>query len=228
MCGRFARTSPVETFANLFHAQGMEELPPAYNIAPTQNLLVARNMPNGNRELVNLHWGLVPRWSKGPDPKYSMLNARAETLATKPAYRDPFKQRRCLIAADGFYEWKKASATKQPYFIRLRGGQPCAFAGLWDYWVVEGEAPIASCTIITCDANQLVAGIHDRMPVILPPKLYDSWMNPKQTFLDALSELLKPYPDTLMEAWPVGREVNSPRNNSVDLLEPVTHPDNIT
>ncbi|MBU1193182.1 MAG: SOS response-associated peptidase [Gammaproteobacteria bacterium] len=221
MCGRFARTSPVETFATLFHAQSTDELDPAYNIAPTQNLLVARNTPSGIRELVNLHWGLVPHWSKGPDAKYSMINARADTLAKKPAYRDPVKQRRCLIAADGFYEWKKTGSTKQPYFIRLRGGQPCAFAGLWDHWEIEGEPAIESCTIITCDANQLVAGIHDRMPVILPPRLYDSWMNPKLTYMNALSDLLKPYPDTLMEAWPVGRSVNNPKNDSADLLEPV-------
>ena len=221
MCGRFARTSPTEIFATLLQAQSTDDPPPAYNIAPTQNLLIARTTPSGSRELVNLRWGLVPHWSKGPDSKYSMINARADTLATKPPYRAPYKQRRCLIAADGFYEWKKTGSAKQPYFIRLRGGQPFAFAGLWDHWEVEGEALIESCTIITCDANQLVAGIHDRMPVILPPKLYDSWMNPKQTYMDALSDLLKPYPDLLMEAWPVSRGVNSPKNNTADLLEPV-------
>jgi putative SOS response-associated peptidase YedK len=221
MCGRFARISSVETFAKLFAAGAIDALAPAYNIAPSQNLLLARSAAEGGRELVTLHWGLVPHWSKGPDPKYSMINARADSVATKPAYRDAFKRHRCLIAADGFFEWKKAGTTKQPYFVRLRGGQPYAFAGLWDHWETAGQAPIDSCTIITCDANPLVAAIHDRMPVILPPRLYDTWMDPKQKDTRALAALLKPYPDTLMEAYPVDLAVNSPRNDSAALLVPV-------
>lgn len=166
------------------------------------------------------HWGLVPFWSKGPDPKYSMINARSDAVATKPAYREPFKRRRCLIAADGFFEWKRVGNKKQPYFIRLRGGQPFAFAGLWDHWEDEGQEPIDSCTIITCDSNQLVGTIHDRMPVILPPKVYDEWLDveTKRTRLEAL---LKSYPDTLMEMWQVGLEVNSPKNNAANLLKPI-------
>lgn len=221
MCGRFARTSSVETFAKRFHAHAIDALAPAYNIAPTQNLLLARSAPDGGRELVTLHWGLVPHWSKGPDPKYSMINARADSVASKPAYRDAFKRHRCLIAADGFFEWKKTGTTKQPYFVRLRGGQPFAFAGLWDHWEAEGQAPIDSCTVITCDANPLVGAIHDRMPVILPPRLYDTWMDPGQKDTRTLAALLKPYPDTLMEAYPVGLGVNSPRNDSAALLDPV-------
>lgn len=218
MCGRFARISSVETFAQLFHASAVGELAPAYNIAPTHALLLARTSPEGHRELASLHWGLVPHWSSGPDPKYSMINARADSVAAKPAYRDAFKRRRCLIAADGFFEWKKAGKTKQPYFVRLRGGQPFAFAGLWEHWEAEGQAPIDSCTIITCDANPLVAQIHERMPVILPPRLYDAWMDPAQQNTRALTDLLKPYPDLLMEAYPVGLAVNSPRNDSPEVL----------
>ncbi len=222
MCGRFTRTTPPERFATLFDATGVVDLHPSYNIAPSQNILAARNTPDGGRELVALHWGLVPHWSKGPDPKYSMINARADSLATKPAFRDPYKRRRCLIAADGFYEWRKLDDSKQPYYIRLRGGQPFAFAGLWDHWEAEGAAPIESCTIITCDANALVAGIHERMPVILPPRLYTAWMDPKVAGGAALSALLKPYPDTLMDAYPVGRGVNSPKNDSPELIEAIS------
>lgn len=221
MCGRFARTSPIETFAHLFETPGFIDMHLSYNVAPTQNILVARNGLDDRRELVALRWGLVPHWSKGPDSKYSMINARADTVATKPAYRNPFKRRRCLIAADGFYEWQKIGSAKQPYFIRLRGGQPFAFAGLWDHWEMDGEAPIESCTIVTCGANSLVADIHDRMPVILLAEDYSAWMKPHMD-TSALTPLLKPYPDSLMEAFPVGRGVNSPKNNSSELIEPIT------
>lgn len=221
MCGRFVRTSSVDNFARLFNARSMGGMVPIYNIAPSHALLLARNTSQGVRELVSLHWGLVPHWSKGPDPRYSMINARAESVPTKPAYRDAFRRRRCLIAADGFYEWKKVGRTKQPYFVRLRGGQPFAFAGLWDHWEVEGQPPIDSCAIITCDANPLVAAIHDRMPVILPPKAYDAWMNPGNMDKRTLVELLKPYPALLMEMWPVGLRVNSPANNDPSLTDPL-------
>lgn len=220
MCGRFARFSPPEIFATLLQVQGTLMVEPSYNIAPTQAILAARAVETGDREFVHLHWGLIPHWSKGPDPKYSMINARADSVANKPAYRDPFKRHRCLIPADGFYEWQNLGNGKQPYFIRLRGGQPFAFAGLWDCWTGEGTLPIESATIITCDANALVEPIHERMPVILPPRLYDRWLDPTARPAQ-LIELLKPYPDLLMEAYPVGREVNSPRSDSSALIAPL-------
>lgn len=219
MCGRFARTSSIDTFAQLFQAQGTVELAPSYNIAPTQDLLVARTNADGLRELAILHWGLIPHWSKGPDPKYSMINARADTLTSKPAYREPFKRRRCLIAADGFYEWAKTEHGKQPYYIHLRGRKPFAFAGLWDHWEHEGEV-IESCTIITTDANARVATIHDRMPVVLPQKAYEAWLDPTQMNPFKLLPLLVPYPDTLTEAYPVSRAVNSPKTDTPDLINP--------
>lgn len=221
MCGRFTRITPPETFAKLFDAGGVVDLPPSYNVAPSQDILAARNTPDGGRELVALHWGLIPHWSKGHDPKFSMINARADSVADKPAYRDAYKRRRCLIAADGFYEWRKIGNAKQPYFIRLRGGQPFAFAGLWELWEGEGGERVESCAIITCDANALVADIHDRMPVILPPRLYDAWMDPAVTGGHKLAALLKPYPDTLMDMRPVSRAVNSPKNDSPALIEAV-------
>lgn len=218
MCGRFARTSSVETFAQLFQAHGLITLSPSYNIAPTQNLLIARANAEGLRELAALHWGLIPHWSKGPDPKYSMINARSDTLTTKPTYREPFKHRRCLIATDGFYEWAKSGDGKQPYYIHLRGKQPFAFAGLWEHWEQDGQV-IESCTIITTDANARISAIHDRMPVILPPKTYSAWLDPTQTTPFKLLPLLAPYPDTLMEAYPVSRAVNNPKNDSAELIK---------
>lgn len=221
MCGRFTRTTPPETFAKLFAATGSVAPRPSYNIAPSQDILAARNTTDGGRELVALHWGLIPHWSKGHDPKFSMINARADSVAEKPAYRDAYRRRRCLIAADGFYEWRKRGDAKQPYYIRLRGGQPFAFAGLWERWEGEGGERVESCAIITCDANARVAEIHERMPVILPPRLYDAWMDPTVTGGYRLAELLKPYPETLMEVYPVGRDVNNPKNDSPALIEAV-------
>jgi putative SOS response-associated peptidase YedK len=223
MCGRFARFSPIETFATLFNANGSPDAAPCYNIAPTHRVLAARNATNGTRELVTLHWGLIPHWSKGPDPKYSMINARADSVASKPAYREPFRNKRCLIAADGFFEWRKVDDSKQPYFIRIRHGQPFAFAGLWDHWQAEGRDPLDSCTIITTAANALIATIYDRMPVILPPKYYAMWLDTDNLKHNAVLELLKPYPDLLTEAWPVGKAVNNPMNDSEALLAPAPH-----
>ena len=219
ICDCFARATPVDDFTELFGAESIAALSPSYNVAPSQNILAARITTDGSRSLCLLHWGLVPFWSKGPDPKYSMINARADTLASKPAYREPFKRRRCLIAADGFYEWKKTGTTKQPHFIRLREGQPFAFAGLWDHWEAEGKAPIYSCSIITTDANALVANIHDRMPVILTPKHYAEWLDPNWNSTKELEKLLKPYSDLLMEAWTVSASLNNPRHNDAHLIK---------
>lgn len=221
MCGRFVRTTSVDIFAQMFKARGMGGLTPTYNVAPSQAILLARNTHEGTREMVSLYWGLVPHWSKGPDPKYSMINARAESVATKSAFRDAFNRRRCLIAADGFYEWKKEGGTKHPYFIRLRRGRPFAFAGIWDFWESPSQLPMESCAIITCGANSLVETIHDRMPVILSQPSYDAWMAVTTPQADLVA-MLKPYPGQMMEAWPVGTAVNSPRNNWAALIDPLS------
>lgn len=221
MCARYTRSFPPNVFAQLVRAATALELPPAYNVCPSNDVLVARTAADGGRELALLHWGLVPHWSQGPDPKYAMINARADSVATKPSYRDAFKRQRCLIAADGFYEWRPMGKLKQPYYFRLRGGQPFAFAGVWDRWERDGQAPIESVAIITCAANALVAGVHDRMPVIIPPKHYDLWLERNIRGGAALESLLKPYPDTLMEMHPVSRAVNSPTNDSAQLIEPL-------
>ncbi|MCI0628561.1 MAG: SOS response-associated peptidase, partial [Acidobacteria bacterium] len=190
----------------------------SYNVAPTQAVLLARNAEDGGRELAALHWGLIPTWSKEPKTPYSTINARAETVAEKPAFRNTFRWRRCLIGADGWCEWKKLESTKQPYFIRLKTGDPFAFARLWARWEREGQR-IDSCAVIVTDATETLRFIHDRMPVILPPENYDAWMDPELTDPAPLKSYLKPYPSECLEAYPVSTRVNSPKNNRADLIE---------
>ena len=221
MCGRYIRTTPIERYAALFTAPGFVEAKTSYNIAPSSQVLLARNNARGGRELAALKWGLVPAWSKESRTEYSTINARAETIDEKPAFRSAFKTRRCLIACDGFYEWKKnAEGTKQPYFICLADRKPFAFAGVWERWEREGEI-LESCAIIVTSANALMAPIHDRMPVILSPDHYDAWMNPKETNAFALKSLLLPYSSDRMKAYPISSMVNNPRNNHSDLLLPL-------
>ncbi len=185
---------------------------------------MVRRRPDGvGRELALPRWGLVPSWSAGPDSGYSMINARAETVATKPAFRRAFRQRRCLVPADGFYEWAKVGTRKQPYFIRLRSGeQPMAFAGLWEHWASHtGQDVIESFTIIVTEANDLLRPIHQRMPVILAADDYGRWLDPEAA--DG-RELLRLCPPESLEAHPVSTRVNNPRNNDHGLVEPVAMP----
>ena len=217
MCGRFARFSSVQKFAELFGTGAGFSLTPRYNIAPTQALLLARNATEGNRELVSLYWGLIPYWSKEARTGCSSINARAETVADKPTFRDAFRYRRCLIAADGFYEWRKLERTKQPYFIALKGREPFAFAGIWEHWA-RGDQSIDSCAILVTEANELTKGIHDRMPVILAPEAYDPWMDRSLTNPEPLKALLKPYPPERMVAYPVSTAVNDPKNDDPELI----------
>ena len=219
MCGRFVQSSPVERYARMFGAAATVESAPRYNAAPTQPILAVRVAPSGMRELVPLRWGLIPAWSAGPDNRYSMINARAETVHQKPAYRDAFRRRRCLIPADGFYEWRQECSGREPYYIRLRDGEPFAFAGLWESWQQPGGERIDSCTIIVTEANELVRPIHDRMPVILPPESHTAWLDPDQRDPARLLPLLRPYPAQAMAAWRVSRRVNNPRHDGPDLIE---------
>ena len=221
MCGRFIRTSPIERYSALFSAPGTLDLKPSFNIAPSSQILLARGNGKGGRELVSLKWGLVPFWSKEPKTEYSTINARAETIDEKPTFKNAFKSRRCLIASDGFYEWKKnADGTKQPYFIGLVDNKPFAFAGLWEQWEREGHV-VESCTIIVTSANELMAPIHDRMPVILSQDYYEAWMNPKETNSSRLKSLLLPYPSDRMKAYPISSRVNTPKNDESTLITPL-------
>jgi putative SOS response-associated peptidase YedK len=224
MCGRYVRYTSPDRFAELFGCDyGAADIDsaPSYNVAPSQRVLAARAKPDGGRELAALKWGLLPAWSREPKTPYSTINARAETVAEKPFFRSAFRHRRCLIAADGFYEWRKASGHKQPYFVSLAGHEPFAFAGLWEHWQGGEGQVIESCAIIVTEANALMRSIHDRMPVILAPGDYELWLDPAVHDPRALEPLLRPFPAERMRAYPVSAAVNSPRNQGPELLEPL-------
>jgi len=218
MCGRFTLRTPSNVLLEQFLLSVEPELAPRYNIAPTQPVAVVRLDPHREgRQLAMLRWGLIPSWAKDPAMGNRMINARGETVAEKPAFRSAFKRRRCLVLADGYYEWQKRGREKQPYHIRLRDDRPFAFAGLWETWkgVADGPltGPIESCTIITMAANELTREIHDRMPVILHPKDHDLWLDPAVQDRDRLTPLLRPFDSDRMIAEPVSSHVNNPRND---------------
>ena len=183
-----------------------DELEPRYNIAPSQTVAAVRAAPGGEgREFVYLNWGLIPSWAKDAGIANKLINARGETLTEKPSFREAFKRRPCLVVADGFFEWDKKGETKRPYYFQLRDGRPFAFAGLWERWASPDGDNVETCTIITTAPNELLAQVHDRMPVVLPPEEYDVWLD-----VDARKELLQPFPSSEMIADPVGTQVNSP------------------
>ncbi len=219
MCGRFTlRTSP-QAVAKAFRLVGVPDFSPRYNIAPTQQVLAIR-LQNEMRQASFLHWGLIPSWADDPAIGNRMINARADGVAVKPSFRSAFKKGRCLIVADGFYEWKKTGKAKQPFFVRLKMDQPFAFAGLAEHWH-RGDKVIDSCTIITTDPNELMADIHDRMPVILSPNDYDLWLDPEFESKEKLQSLLRPYPADEIIAYPVSTLVNNPRNENPACVEPM-------
>lgn len=225
MCGRFTLRTPAKDVARMFAVESLPLLEPRYNIAPTQPVAAVRlNRTGTARELVNLQWGLVPSWAADPDFGARTINARAETAATKPAFRAAFKSRRCLIPADGFYEWQRQGARKQPYYIRLRADAPFAFAGLWEHWEREGKT-IDSCTLLTTTANALMAPIHDRMPVILDPAAYADWLDPNPKPAKELEKYLVPFRDDALIAIPVSTLVNNPRHESPECIAPVAGAD---
>ncbi len=221
MCGRYTLTTPVGTLAEEFGITGpLPEVWPSYNVAPTQQVVTVL-AEDGMRKLEMLRWGLIPPWADDPEIGSRMINARSETVAEKPSFRRAFKERRCLIPADGFYEWQRTDTGKQPYYVRKKDGRPFAFAGLWESWKNPEDSEIRSCTILTTDANELVGGIHHRMPVILPPEDYEVWLDSSIREADPLLPLLEPYPPGDMEAYPVSRFVNKPSNDEARCIEPV-------
>jgi putative SOS response-associated peptidase YedK len=214
-------TTPGEILAELFELDEKPHLEPRYNVAPTQEVAIVRRRADGRRELAMVQWGLVPFWAKERSIGNKLINARGESVAEKPSFRDSFKKRRCLIPASGFYEWQKVEGGKQPWCVRLKGDAPFGFAGLWSSWRdPEAGVELESCTIVTTTPNELVASIHDRMPVIVPRDRYSRWLDPAIQDPARLGELLVPYPAAEMEAFRVSKHVNSPANDDPRCLEP--------
>ncbi len=246
MCGRFVTASSPTLLAERFDVStvSVDEFEPSYNVAPRALVMAVRERHRDDedeRVLSRLRWGLVPSWAKDAAMGDRMINARAETVATKPAYKRPFARKRCIIPADGFYEWKvvappttpKGRPKKQPMFVHRRDGEPLAFAGLWDVWKVPDGADagaidgvgddgwLRSCVIVTTDANELLAPIHDRMPVVLPESAWAAWLDPANDDVEALRALLRPAAAELFEVWPVSPAVNKADNDTPELVKPV-------
>ena len=222
MCGRYAFFSPAEAVKRIFALDEVSEFEPRYNIAPTQSVPAVRAGEEGARAFAMLHWGLVPKWAKERAIGNRMINARSESLAEKPSFRDAFRKRRCLVLADGWYEWQVTPDGKQPWFIRMKDSRPLAFAGLWERWKDHKDgALLESCTIVTTDASQSIRKIHERMPVVLAEADRDRWLDTAFSETDKLSELLRPYESKALEAWPVSRQVNAPKNQGPALIAPV-------
>lgn len=227
MCGRFVSSTPVSALAEQFLAAEVRagEQPARFNVAPT-DAVYAIATTRGARRLGTLSWGLVPHWAEAPSGA-RLVNLRSETVPDRPGFARMLRHRRCIVPADGFYEWKAMGdgRPKQPFLVRARGGAPLAFAGLWDVWREPAEdgggEALRTCTVLTTEPNDLVAGLHDRMPVILPPEAWDVWLDPSVTDVDVLRPLLRPCPPELLEAWPVGTAVNSVRNDGPQLVEPL-------
>jgi putative SOS response-associated peptidase YedK len=227
MCGRFTLTADPEDLRQAFpwlnvpHGVLDQGMSPRYNVAPTQPVAVVAN--DGKNQLDFFNWGLIPSWAKDPEIGNRMINARAETLLEKPSFRAAFRRRRCLILADGFFEWQKTAGqkTRTPFYIQLRSATPFAFAGLWESWNSPDGSNILSCTIITTQPNALMQPIHDRMPVILPGEAYKFWLSPGEVDPHQLQALLQPYPAEAMRAYPISTLVNSPANDSPACIQPV-------
>ena len=221
MCGRFTLRTNAAALVEHFGGELPFDVPLRYNIAPTQPVATVRISPDdGCRRWQMVRWGLIPSWAKEESIGNRMINARAETLTEKPSFRSAWRRRRCLIPADGYYEWQKTGKSKQPFYIRLRDDSPFAMAGLWESWMNPATgAPVESCTVITTDANELTRPIHDRMPVILHAADYDRWLDPQLPNLDPLRELLRPFDSLAMRADPVSTLVNNPRNDDPRCVE---------
>jgi putative SOS response-associated peptidase YedK len=220
MCGRYRRTTAAEELARRYHIPipPQRDLPISWNIAPTQEVLAIRFHPQSKQRTLDvLRWGLIPYWAKDPKIAYKTINARVETVHTAPSYRQAFMKRRCLIPADGFYEWKKVPGGKIPYSIGMADNSPFVFAGLWEGWKDLGNNEwLHTCAIITGEPNEFVREIHTRMPVILPKEHHDAWL-----FGEAGKEILGPFPSDRMKAWPISDRINTPKNDDPEIIVPV-------
>jgi putative SOS response-associated peptidase YedK len=220
MCGRFTITSAPEAIRALFRYQEQPNFPPRFNVAPTQPIPIVR-LVNGTRQFALVRWGLLPSWVKDPKTFTLLINARGESVCEKPAFRAAMKRRRCLILADGFYEWKAVGGRKQPFFVRAKAGGPFAFAGLWETWTGPNGEELETGAIVTTRANRTLSPIHDRMPVIVPPEAFDLWLDGATVDPTTASALIAPAPDDLLEAIPVSTDVNRVANDNPRLVEAI-------
>lgn len=224
MCGRFTLRTPAETMAALFDGLRFPKLVPRYNICPTQSVVCVRQDEEGNNESVELRWGLVPFWAEDLKIGARMNNARSETAATKPSFRNAFKRRRCLIMADGFYEWRKEGSKKQPYYISRMDDQPFCMAGLWESWKDksdEAAEAVETCAILTTGPNAIMEPIHDRMPVILGADRFDFWLDKDFSDREQLEKLMVPFEPDELQAFAVDSMVNRTANDSPQCIEPI-------
>lgn len=220
MCGRFTRITPVSSIVEIYHAAPPSfELSSSHNVAPTQDIIIISD--TGKRELIKCRWGFLPPWIKDISEANPMINARAETIDEKPYFREAFKKQRCLVIADGFYEWKRDKQKKVPYYIRLKSGKPMGFAGLYNYSSLSDGNKICGCAIITTESNDLVAAIHNRMPVIVQDDKVDMWLDPTCHDYEVLKDILRPYPSEELEMYRVSNAVNSPNFDSEGNIFPV-------
>jgi putative SOS response-associated peptidase YedK len=220
MCGRYLLISPVEAMRRFFDVGGLLNLPPRYNIAPTQDAPVVRLDQQARRELILMRWGLVPLWAKDLSMGARCINARAESVAQKPAFRDAFQHRRCLVPTDGFFEWEKKGKVRQPWRIAPVEGGLMALAGLWERWRAPDGGVVRTFAIITTEANELIAPLHERMPAVLQPEEFGGWLDPG-TPGERLRQMLRPYPSARTKAYPVSPRVNNVRNDDPGCIEPL-------
>ncbi len=220
MCGRYVITSTPEAIRALFGYPERPNFPPRYNIAPTQPIAIVR-LAEGKRQFALVRWGLIPSWVKDPKTFSLLINARSESVVGKPAFRAAMRRRRCLIPADGFYEWKEVDGRKRPYFVRLKSGGPLAFAGLWETWTGPNGEEMDTAAIVTTDANRTLSAIHNRMPVILPPQAFDMWLDCAHVDPTTAAALLVPASDNLFEAYEISTAVNRVANDLPALIAPL-------
>jgi putative SOS response-associated peptidase YedK len=223
MCGRYTVTVSPQALRTLFDYAEQPNFPARYNIAPTQPIAIVR-LVDGRRQFALVRWGLLPSWVEDPKGFSLLINARGESVNDKPAFRNAMKRRRCLIPADGFYEWQAAGARKRPFYVRAKSGKPFAFAGLWETWAGPNGEELDTAAIVTTRANKTLAAIYERMPVIVPPEAFDLWLSTNEADAETAAALIAPAPDDLLEAYEISTAVNRVANDHPKLIEPFTAP----
>lgn len=218
MCGRYALKTPASELATRFGLDEVVDVAPRYNIAPGTDIPTIRHSPEGKRVMHLLRWGLVPHWAKDPSIGAKLSNARGETVAEKPSFRDAFKRRRCLVPADGFYEWRTEGRQKQPYYFSMKSGGPFALGGVWESWRAPDGAILRTCCLITTGPNEIMLPVHDRMPVIVAPDNYEAWLTGEA---DEVSNLVRPYSTDEMQVWTVSKRVSRSGEEGADLVKPL-------